>query len=42
MKAWVLDEIGDIRLQDVAVPSPGSGEVCVRVEAAGIDRKSVV
>lgn len=36
MKAWVLNGIGDIRLQDVEKPEPADGEVLVRVQAAGI------
>lgn len=36
MKAWVLNDIGDIRLQDAAMPDPGDGWVRVQVKAAGI------
>ncbi len=36
MKAYVLQDIGDIRLADVPEPAPGEGEVVVKVEACGI------
>jgi L-iditol 2-dehydrogenase len=36
MKAWVLHGINDFRINDVAVPTPKSGEVLVQVKAAGI------
>ena len=36
MKAWVLNRIGDIALQEVDEPSPGEGEVRICVKAAGI------
>lgn len=36
MKAYVLHGAGDIRLEDVARPAPGPGEVLVAVRAAGI------
>jgi len=36
MKAALLYKIGDIRVEDVPRPSPGAGEVLVRVEAVGI------
>jgi L-iditol 2-dehydrogenase len=36
MKAWVLHGINDLRLNDVTVPTPGRGEVLVKVKAAGI------
>lgn len=35
-KAWVLHDIGDIRYEDVEIPEPGTGEVLLRVRAAGI------
>lgn len=35
-KAWVLHKIGDISLEEVAVPEPASGEVRIKVKAAGI------
>lgn len=36
MKAWVLHDIGDIRLQTAEKPRPGIGEALVAVKAAGI------
>ncbi len=36
MKAWNLHDIGDIRLENVKDPSPGRGEVIVKVKATGI------
>lgn len=36
MKAWVLHGVNDIRYEDTARPAPDSGEVLVRVKAAGI------
>jgi Zn-dependent alcohol dehydrogenase len=37
MKAAVLREIGaPLRLEDVELDEPGPGEVCVRIEAAGV------
>ena len=36
MKAWVLHDIGDFRLEDVAEPVIGEDEVLVQVKAAGI------
>ena len=36
MKAWVLHGIGDLRYETVEEPVPGTGEVLVRVKAAGI------
>ena len=36
MKAWVLQGIDDIRLEDVEVPVTIPGEVSIRVEAAGV------
>ena len=35
-KAWVLHEIGDIRLEDVDIPVPAENEVLVNVKAVGI------
>lgn len=36
MKAWVLHNIGDIRMETVREPEPGEGEALVAVKAAGI------
>ncbi|MCR5609483.1 MAG: galactitol-1-phosphate 5-dehydrogenase [Lachnospiraceae bacterium] len=36
MKAWMLNDIGDIRLEDVAIPEPKENEVLIKVKAAGI------
>ncbi len=36
MKAWVLHDIGNIILDEAAVPEPSDGEVLLRVRAAGI------
>lgn len=36
MKAWVLHDVNDLRLEEVPVPSPGEQEVLVAVKAAGI------
>ena len=36
MKAWVLHDINDIRMEEVKKPVPGKGEALVRVMAAGI------
>jgi L-iditol 2-dehydrogenase len=36
MKAWVLHQAGDIRLENVKDLQPGEGEALVRVKAAGI------
>lgn len=44
MKAFVLQQIGDPRdvlLQDVADPTPGQGEVVVRVRAAALNHRDV-
>ena len=35
-KAWVLYDIGDIRHEDVEMPTPGANEVLVNVKAVGI------
>ena len=35
-KAWVLHDVGDIRYEDAEIPKPGTGEVLLRVRAAGI------
>ena len=35
-KAWVLHDIGDIRNEEVEIPSPGDNEVLVKVMAVGI------
>lgn len=36
MKAWVLHGVDELRLEDVKRPQPESGEVLVKVRAAGI------
>ena len=36
MRAWRLNDIGDIRLEDVPVPEPKAGEVLIKVKACGI------
>src|SRR5262250_444323 len=36
MKAWVLDDPGNLRLADKPVPRPGPAEVLVRIDAAAI------
>ncbi len=36
MKAWVLHDIGSLKLEEVQKPVPGKQEVLVRVKAAGI------
>lgn len=36
MKACVLHDIGDLRLEDVPTPMPKSGEVLIRVAACGV------
>ena len=37
MKAAVLHEVGQaLRIEDVAVPEPGEGEVLVKIEASGV------
>ena len=37
MKAAVLRELGEpLRLENVELDEPGPGEVCVRIEAAGV------
>lgn len=36
MKAWVLHGVGDLRLEERAVPKPAENEVLLRVEAAGV------
>ena len=36
MKAAVLEDFGHLAIRDLPVPSPGRGEVSVRVEACGI------
>jgi crotonyl-CoA carboxylase/reductase len=47
MQAWVIrpDRLGDpvdaMRLEDIAVPEPGPGEVLVRVMAAGVNYNGV-
>jgi len=42
VKAWVLDEVGSpLRLTDVEAPSPGAGQVVVRVKASGLCHSDV-
>lgn len=44
MKAFVLQQVGDsrdVQLQDVADPTPGQGEVVVRVRAAALNHRDV-
>jgi L-iditol 2-dehydrogenase len=36
MRAWVLHDIGDIRMEETERPHPGRGEVLLSVKAAGI------
>ena len=36
MKAWILHDINDIRYEETQTPEPKSGEVCIRVMAAGV------
>ena len=36
MKAWVLNKIGSITLEDTDMPKPGPAEVLISVKAAGI------
>lgn len=36
MKALVLHAVGDLRYEDVPIPTPGAGEVLVRVAACGV------
>lgn len=36
MKAWVLHDVNDIRLEEVEKPKPGTGEALVAVKAVGI------
>ncbi len=36
MKAWVLHDVNDLRLEEVPVPEPAGKEVLVKVKAAGI------
>ena len=36
MKAWILNEVGNIEYKDVDVPVPRENEVLIRVKAAGI------
>ena len=43
MRALIFHGPGDVRLEDVADPEPGPGEIVIRVEAAltdGTDRKA--
>lgn len=42
MKAWVMDGIHkDLKLQDLDKPTPGPGEVLIKVTAAGICHSDV-
>ncbi|WP_431278345.1 alcohol dehydrogenase catalytic domain-containing protein [Leifsonia poae] len=42
MKAWVLDEVhGSLRKADVAKPTPGAGQVLVKVKASGLCHSDV-
>lgn len=36
MKAWVLNKVGDIQLNEVKMPVPADDEVLIKVRAAGI------
>ena len=36
MRAYVLHDIGDLRLDEVERPAPASGEALIEVRAAGI------
>ncbi len=36
MKAWILHNIGDIRMEETPRPKPGEGEVLIAVKAAGV------
>lgn len=36
MKAWVLHDIGDLRLEETACPEPRAGEVLLQVKAVGV------
>lgn len=36
MKAWVLHDVGDLRMEEVPEPEVAAGEVLVQVKAAGI------
>lgn len=36
MKAWRLNDIGDIRLEDIEIPVPADDEVRIQVKATGI------
>ena len=36
MKACALHGIDDLRYEDVPAPSPGSGEVLVKIDACGV------
>lgn len=36
MKAWVLHGVNDLRFEEVQRPSPGPGQVLVKVMAAGV------
>ena len=36
MKAYVLQNVGDVRLKEAEEPVPGDGEVVVKVRACGI------
>ncbi|HRN28421.1 MAG TPA: alcohol dehydrogenase catalytic domain-containing protein, partial [Terrimesophilobacter sp.] len=36
MRAAVLHAVGDLRIEDRPIPTPGPGEVLIRVEACGV------
>ena len=36
MKACVLHDIGNIKVEEVLTPSPGKGEVLIKIKASGI------
>jgi len=36
MRAAVLHAVGDLRIEDIAVPTPGPGEVLIRVAVCGV------
>lgn len=42
MKAWMLDEVhGSLRLDEVAIPTPGPGQALVKVRATGLCHSDV-
>jgi (R,R)-butanediol dehydrogenase/meso-butanediol dehydrogenase/diacetyl reductase len=38
MPAAVLDDVGDLRIEDVKVPEPGEGDVLIHVAVCGVCR----